>query len=391
MIGPAFVAAIAYVDPGNVATNVTAGARFGFTLLWVVVLASLAAILMQFLAAKLGVVTAHSLVVHMRTRLPTPLRWAYWAQAEIVVIATDVAEVIGGAVALQLLFRVPLVLGAAITTAVAIVVLRLGDRGGPAVLERVVIGFLAVIALGFVAGLVVAPPAGAEVVRGFGPRLAGRDSVVLAAGIVGATLMPHAIYLHSGLTADRPRGTAYDVPRRLRATRVDVLGALSLAALLNVALLAVAASSLAGVVGTDTLAGAHAAIRERLGEAVAVLFALGLLGSGLASAAVGGAAGDQVMAGLVGRRVPPLVQRLVALVPAVAVLGAGLDPTRLLVGSQVVLALGLPFALVPLVWLTSCRSVMGAHRNPLLTTWVASGAVAVIAGLDVALVFAAVR
>jgi manganese transport protein len=387
LLGPAFVTAVAYVDPGNVATNVTAGARFGFTLVWVVVLANLMAVLVQYLSAKLGLVTGTSLAGHVAQRLPRPARIAYWLQAEGVAVATDLAEVIGGAVALHLLFDLPLALGAVLTAVVALAVLRIGDQRGQAALERVVLSFLALIAVGFLAGLVVEPPGGAEVTAGLVPSFAGAESVLLASGIVGATVMPHAIYLHSSLTTERHAVARAQRPMAvlLRATRLDVVLALLLAGVLNLSLLLVAATSLADRPSTDTLEGAHAVVTAELGTGVALLFAVALLGSGLASTSVGSAAGAEIMRSLTGLRVAPTVRRLVTLVPAVTVLAFGVDPTRALVISQVVLSMGIPFALVPLVGFTASRPVMGPHRNHPLTTAAAAAVAVVIVTLNLAL------
>ncbi|WP_370617490.1 Nramp family divalent metal transporter [Mumia sp. Pv 4-285] len=387
LLGPAFVAAIAYVDPGNVATNVTAGATFGYTLVWVVVLANAMAVVVQYLSAKLGIVTGQSLATHMGATLPKPARIAYWLQAEAVAIATDVAEVVGGAVALYLLFDLPLVPGALVTVAVSMVVLRVGDRFGQTVLERVVIGFLLLIAVGFTAGLFVAPPDPAAVAHGLVPQFAGTESVLLSSAIIGATVMPHVIYLHSGLTAGRlgERGVRRSIADLLAATRVDVVIALVVAGTLNLALLLTAASSLAGLEGTDTLAGVHALMVSELGAGVALLFAVALLGSGLASTSVGCAAGAEVMQGLLRARVPVLVRRVVTVIPALVVLILGIEPSRALVASQVVLSVGIPFALVPLLWLTARRSVMGDDVNRPLTTALAAAIAGVVIALNGAL------
>lgn len=389
LLGPAFIAAVAYVDPGNVATNVTAGARFGYTLVWVVVLANVMAVLVQYLSAKLGIVTQRSLARQMGDRLPRPARYAYWLQAEAIAIATDLAEVVGGAIALNLLFDLPLMLGAVLTALIAMVVLRIGDVRGQSALERVIVGFLALIAVGFVAGLVVDAPSGEALAGGLVPRFDGADSVLLASGIIGATVMPHVIYLHSSLTIDRlgDRGAGLDVRRLLAATRTDVGLALALAGLLNLSLLVVAATSLNGLPGTDTLDGVHAVITSELGAGVALLFGVALLGSGLASTSVGSAAGAEVMSSLLGLRVPTLVRRVVTLIPALVVLGVGADPTRALVVSQVVLSMGIPFALIPLVVLTARRSVMGDYANHRVTNLLAIAVAAVVIGLNVALLW----
>lgn len=387
LLGPAFVAAVAYVDPGNVATNVTAGAQFGYTLVWVVVLANVMAVLVQYLSAKLGVVSQASLATHVGRRLRRGPRVAYWLQAEAIAVATDLAEVVGGAIALSLLFDLPLLLGALVTAGVSLVVLRIGDVRGQGALERTIVGFLALIAVGFVAGLVVNPPAAAEVAGGLVPTFAGTESVLLASGIIGATVMPHVIYLHSGLTSGRlgERSRDVTVGTLLRATRTDVVLALLLAGLLNLSLLLVAAAGLQGLPGTDTLTGVHDLLTSELGAGVALLFAVALLGSGLASTAVGAAAGAEVMESLLGVRVPLLVRRVVTVVPALVVLALGIEPSRALVVSQVVLSLGIPFALVPLVRLTSSRAVMGEHVNRVGTTVAACAVAAVVIALNLSL------
>ncbi len=387
LLGPAFVAAVAYVDPGNVATNVTAGARFGFALVWVVVLANVMAVLVQYLSAKLGIVTGTSLATHMGTRLRRGPRLAYWLQAEAIAVATDLAEVVGGAIALYLLFDLPLVLGALVTAGVSLLVLRIGDVRGQGALERTVVGFLALIAVGFVAGLVVNPPSGSDVAGGLVPSFAGAESVLLASGIIGATVMPHVIYLHSSLTSGRLGERGRDVSTRglLSATRTDVVLALLVAGLLNLSLLLVAAAGLQGLPGTDTLIGVHDLVTSELGAGVALLFAVALLGSGLASTAVGAAAGAEVMEGLLGVRVPLLVRRVVTVVPALVVLSLGVEPSRALVVSQVVLSIGIPFALVPLVRLTASRSVMGEHVNRVATTAAACLVAAVVIALNLSL------
>lgn len=327
LLGPAFIAAVAYVDPGNVATNVTAGAKYGYTLVWVVVLANGMAVVVQYLSAKLGMVTGRSLAGELGDRLPRPARIAYWLQAEAVAVATDLAEVVGGAIALELLFGVPLVLGAVLTAAVALAVLHVGDARGQRALERVIMGFLALIAVGFVAGLFVGPPDPRGLAGGLAPAFAGTESVLLASGIIGATVMPHVIYLHSSLTTGRldRRGAGLPVPALLAATRADVAAALGVAGLLNLSLLVLAAANLHGLPGTETLHGVHGVIASELGGGVAMLFAVALLGSSLASTSVGSAAGAEVMRGLLRREVPLRLRRLVSVVPAVAVLALGAE------------------------------------------------------------------
>ena len=397
LLGPALVAGVAYLDPGNVASNMTAGARFGYLLVWVVVLGNTMAWLIQYLSAKLGVVTGRSLAETLGERLHRPwARRTYWLQAELVAMATDIAEVIGGAVALWLLFGVPLPVGGLVTGAVSLALLLVQQRRGARSFEFVVIALLALIAFGFAYGVFVAPPDPAGVIGGLVPRFEGADSVLLAASILGATIMPHAIYAHSALARDRfadastppppipPTATTDNtapntpntttpsdparIPRLLRATRWDVTIALAIAGTVNLAILLLAAANLAGVPGTDSLEGAYAALQSGLGAVVATLFAVGLLASGLASTAVGAYAGAEIMQGLLRVRVPLIARRLVTLAPAIAILGAGVDPTAALVLSQVVLSFGIPFALVPLVALTARADVLGRYRNRWWTT-----------------------
>ncbi len=392
LLGPALVAGVAYLDPGNVASNMTAGARYGYLLVWVVVVGNVMAWLIQYLSAKLGIVTGQSLPETLGRRLRNPwARRAYWLQAELVAMATDIAEVIGGAVALWLLFGVPLLWGGMATGAVSIALLLIQSRRGARSFEFVVIGLVAIIAFGFTYGVFIGPPDPAGVVGGLLPRFEGTDSVLLAASILGATIMPHAIYAHSALSRDRfapvlleaiddadaatledRRGIA--TTRLLRATRWDVTIAMVIAGTVNLCILLLAAANLAGVPGTDSLEGAYAALQAGLGPAVATLFAVGLLASGLASTSVGAYAGAEIMHGLLRVRVPLLARRLVTLIPALAILALGFDPTLALILSQVVLSFGIPFALVPLVRLTADVGVLGSHRNRPLTT--AAGIVA---------------
>ncbi|KNY05765.1 manganese transporter [Microbacterium sp. GCS4] len=387
LLGPALVAGVAYLDPGNVASNMTAGAQYGYLLVWIVVAGNVMAWLIQYLSAKLGVVTGQSLPEVLGQRLHRPwARRAYWLQAELVAMATDIAEVIGGAVALNLLFDIPLLVGGVITGAVSIAILLVQSRRGPRPFEFVIIGLMAIITIGFVAGLFIAPPDPAGVVGGLVPRFQDTGSVLLAASILGATIMPHAIYAHSSLARDRfgaaapgsPGETARTETSRIRrlltATRWDVSIAMIIAGSVNLAILLLAAANLAGVDGTDSLEGAHAALAAGLGPVVATFFAVGLLASGLASTSVGAYAGAEIMHGLLRVRVPLLARRLITLIPALLILGLGIDPTLALVLSQVVLSFGIPFALIPLVALTAQRRTLGAWANRVWTT--AAGIVA---------------
>jgi manganese transport protein len=393
VLGPAFVASVAYVDPGNVAANLTAGARYGYLLMWVLVLANLMAMLIQYLSAKLGVVTGRTLPELLGGRLRPGPRRLYWAQAEIVALATDLAEVVGGALALQLLFKVALPVGAVIVGVVSMGILAIQDFRTQQRFELAIVALLAVIALGFLAGLAVSPPSPPGMASGLLPRFDGPDSVLLAASMLGATVMPHAIYVHSALSRDRHRGDADGHPgapairRLLRGTRLDVVIALGVAGIVNIGMLLLAASTLGGTEGTDSIEGAHAAIERVLGPAVGIVFAVGLLASGLASTAVGSYAGATIMQGLLERRIPLVLRRAITLIPSVLVLALGVDPTWALVVSQAVLSFGIPFALVPLIRLSTSAEVVGEHtlRPPLVVAAWLSAALVIV--LNVALLW----
>ncbi|MBF9351942.1 divalent metal cation transporter [Mycobacteroides chelonae] len=389
LLGPAFVAAIAYVDPGNVASNVSAGAKYGFLLVWVIVTANVMAGLVQYLSAKLGLVTGQSLPEAVGNRMSRPTRLAFWMQAELVAMATDLAEVVGGAIALNLLFDLPLLLGGVITGIVSMVLLAVQDQRGQRSFEYVISALLAIIAIGFLASVVVEPPPLGEAAAGLIPRFQGAESLMLATAMLGATVMPHAVYLHSGLARDRHGRPEEGEPRRrlLRITRWDVSLAMLFAGAVNMAMLLVAATNLKGRDGVDTIEGAHAAVRDSLGPTVALLFAIGLLASGLASSSVGAYAGAMIMQGLLRRSVPIVARRLVTLLPALAILAVGIDPTRALVVSQVVLSFGIPFALIPLVRLTSDHGLMGIDANHRVTTMLGWIIAALITLLNAVLVF----
>ena len=376
LLGPAFVAAVAYVDPGNFATNSTAGAQYGYLLVWVVVAANLAAMLVQTLTAKLGLATGRSLPELCREHLPRPLNRVMWAQAELVAMATDLAEVIGGAVALYLLFGVPLLPGG--------LILALRARGFRS-FEIAIAVLLGVIVLAFAVNLVSAQPDVSDAAAGLLPRMQGTDSMLLAAGILGATVMPHVIYVHSALTPNRLPAEG-ETQRRVvaKGLRIDVLIALGIAGAVNLAMLLVAASSFHGtsIPGTDTLEGVHAGLAATLGAAAAVGFAVALLLSGLASTSVGTYAGEIIMQGFLRRRIPLLVRRMITLLPALAVLAIGVDPTRALVLSQVVLSFGIPFALIPVVMFTRRRDLMGSLVNRRATTAAAVAITAFVVALN---------
>jgi manganese transport protein len=380
LLGPAFVTAIAYVDPGNFATNLTAGSTYGYLLVWVVVVSNLMAMLIQYLSAKVGIATGHSLPALCREHLPRPVVRGLWAQAEVVAIATDLAEVVGGALALKILFGLPLLAGGIITALVAFALLILQNRGHRP-FELAITGLLGVILVGFVYAVIRSGFSLPGLVGGTVPRFEGPDSLLLAAGMLGATVMPHAIYLHSALTNRRyVRRTEAQRRSLLRSQRTDVVTAMSLAGVMNLLLVVVAAAALHGA-GVSSIEDAHALLGSRLGSGAALLFALSLLASGFAASSVGTLSGQIVMEGFLQRRLPLVVRRVVTLAPALLVLALGVDPTRALVVSQVVLSFGIPFALVPLVMFTRRRDLMGSLVNARATTAVAS----VVAGLIVAL------
>jgi manganese transport protein len=387
LFGPAFVAAIAYVDPGNFATNVSAGARYGYLLLWVIVSANLMAMLVQSLSAKLGLATRRSLPQNCRERYRRPVVLGLWVQAEVVAMATDLAEVMGGAIALHLLLGVDLFTGGIITGAVAFGLLALQTRGDRRYIGAVTVLFT-VILVAFLLLVVRVPidPAGA--VSGLVPRFDGVASLVLATGILGATVMPHAIYLHSALVSSSiPAATIGQRRRALKAQRGDVFAAMGLAGLVNCAMLLVAAALFAGSAfsGTDSLEGAHAGFGAALDGSAALLFALALLASGFASTSVGTYAGQVIMEGFLQRRIPLFARRALTLVPALVILALGVDPTYALVISQVVLSFGIPFALIPLLLLTRRSDVMGELVNRRRTTVAAAAVAAVIIVLNAVL------
>ncbi len=388
MLGPAFVASIAYVDPGNFATNFQGGAQFGFLLLWVVVLANLMAMLIQYLSAKLGIVTGSNLPESFREHYPKALSWAMWVQAELISMSTDIAEFLGAALALNLLFHIPLVIAGVITGFIAFGILELRVKGYRR-FELAITGLLGVIFVGFLYETLKIGPSASEAAQGLIPHLSGSESLYLAVGIIGATVMPHAIYLHSALTQGRmPTRDDSERARVLRFERIDVIVALGLAGIINVSMLAVAAQLFhtSGHTGIDTIQGVHAGFSELVGGGAAVAFAVALLASGASSSSVGTYAGQVVMAGFVKVRISLYVRRLVTMVPAIAVLAAGVSPTSALVLSQVVLSFGIPFALIPLVMLTSRRDVMGVHVNRRLTTVAAWAMAGLITALNVFLI-----
>ncbi len=363
-LGPAFVASVAYMDPGNFATNISAGAKYGYLLLWVVLASNLMAILIQYLSAKLGIVTGHNLPENIRNHWPKWLVWPYWIQAELVAMATDLAEFLGAALAFQLLFGIPLLWGAVITGIITFAILGLQNRGFRPI-EIAITVFVAIIGLAYLLQVLIAKP-GADALLGFIPKLNGTDSLYLAVGIIGATVMPHVIYLHSALTQNRISAQSNQEKRNLlRLTRIDVLVALGIAGLINMSMLASAAAAFHGHTSKNVadLSIAYQTLTPLLGGLAASAFALALLASGISSSAVGTMAGQVVMQGFVGFKIPVALRRIITMLPAFAVILFGLDPTSTLVLSQVVLSFGIPFALVPLLVFTSSQKIMGTLAN----------------------------
>ncbi|MEO8968540.1 MAG: Nramp family divalent metal transporter [Solirubrobacteraceae bacterium] len=390
MLGPAFVAAVAYVDPGNFATNVSAGAQFGYALLWVVMVANLMAMLIQYLSAKLGVVTGHSLPELCRERFPRWSTWALWVQAEVMAMATDVAEFLGAAIGLNLIFGVPLFASGLITGVIAFAILELQRRGFRP-FELAIAALLGIVFAGFLYETLKIGPSAQGALRGLVPGgLGNLQAVYLAVGIVGATVMPHVIYLHSSLTTGRmPVRDDEERRRVLRFERSDVLIALGLAGLINLAMLAAAAKlfHVGGLTGVSTIQGAHAQLGHLVGGGAALAFAVALLASGASSSSVGTYAGQVVMAGFIGLQISVVLRRAVTMTPALIILALGANPNDALVLSQVVLSFGIPFALVPLVILTSRRDVMGAQVNGRLISVLAYVIAGAITAMNIFLIF----
>jgi manganese transport protein len=392
-LGPAFIASIAYMDPGNFATNIQSGAQFGYLLLWVVIASNLMAMLVQSLSAKLGIASGLSLPEMIRQEFPRPLTWALWLLAEVVAMATDLAEFLGAAVGFNLLFGIPLFPAALLTAVVTFAILAL-QRYGFRLLEAVITAFVGVIGLCYLIETILGRPdfaaAGAAVLR---PSFAGTETVLLAAGILGATVMPHVIYLHSALTQNRiVARTAAQKRRIFRYELVDILIAMGIAGLVNAAMLMMAAATFweTGVEVTaesDIILQAFRTLTPLLGGAASIIFAISLLASGLSSSTVGTMAGQVIMQGFIHRQIPIWLRRLVTMLPALIVIAFGIDATRALVLSQVVLSFGIPFALVPLVLFTRRRDLMGELVNRPLTTAAAAAVATLIIGLNLFLLY----
>jgi manganese transport protein len=385
-LGRAFIAAVAYVDPGNFATNMAAGARYGYLLLWVVLMANLMAMLIQSMSAKLGVATGKNLPEVCRERYSRPVSVLLWLQAEAIAMATDLAEFMGAAIGLQLLFDIALFPAALLTGAAAFGILTLQAKGFRQ-LEAVIAALIGVIVAAFSLQVVMAEPRPAGIAHGlFVPGFEGTESVLLAVGILGATVMPHVIYLHSALTQHRLVGATEEAKRRIaRFERIDVVIAMTLAGIVNISMLVTAAAVFHSRGLTeigDDLTGVHAALGDYLGGSASALFGIALLASGLSSSSVGTLAGQVVMQGFINRRIPLFLRRFVTMIPALVIIAAGVDPSRALVISQVVLSFGIPFALVPLLLFSRDRSLMGSLVNRRGTTAAATVVAAVIIGLN---------
>jgi manganese transport protein len=386
-LGPAFIAAVAYVDPGNFATNMAAGATFGYLLLWVVLMANLMAMLIQSMSAKLGIATGMSLPETCRARFPRAATVGLWLQAEVIAMATDIAEFVGAAIGLNLLFGLPLFPAAVLTGVAAFAILALQTRGFRR-LEAVIAAFIGVIVIAFAAQVVMADPDRGSALHGLlVPGFEGSESVLLAVGILGATVMPHVIYLHSALTQHRIVGATEEQKRRIfRFELVDVVLAMSLAGIVNMSMLVTAAAvfNSRGLTDVgDDLSEVYEGLAVYLGDGAQYLFGVALLASGLSSSSVGTLAGQVVMQGFVRRRIPLFLRRAITMAPALLVVAIGVDPSRALVISQVVLSFGIPFALVPLLWFCRDRALMGALVNRRITTITSAAVATVIICLNV--------
>ncbi len=389
-LGPAFIASVAYIDPGNFATNIQGGAQFGYLLVWVVVASNLMAMLIQSLSAKLGIATGHNLAEMCRERFPRPVVLSMWVLAEVVAMATDLAEFLGAALGFQLLLRIPLLWGGILTGIVTFLILGL-ERRGFRPLEAVITALVGVIALSYVVETVLDRPSWGDLAyHAVVPQFSGTESVLLATGILGATVMPHVIFLHSALTQGR---IVTREPRLLRKLfhyeLVDVILAMGLAGLVNAAMLVMAASTFfrAGLSHVGTIEEAHRTLAPLLGQASSWVFAISLLASGLSSSTVGTMSGQIIMQGFLRRQIPLWIRRLLTMVPSLLVIAIGLNPTRTLVLSQVVLSFGIPFALVPLVMFTRRPDIMGVLVNRRTTTIAATIVAAMIIGLNVFLLY----
>ena len=389
-LGPAFIACVAYIDPGNFATNIQGGAQFGYTLIWVVVASNLIAMLIQSLSAKLGIATGHNLAELCRQYFPRPVVWGLWVLAELVAMSTDLAEFLGAAIGFNLLFHIPLLVAGILTGITTFLILGLQNHGFRP-LEAVITALVGVVASSYLVETILDRPDWGQIAyHAVVPQFSGTDSILLAVGILGATVMPHVIYLHSSLTQHRITVQGTRERRRLfRFELIDVVIAMALAGLVNVFMLVMASATFFahGISSVGTIEEAYRTLTPLLGGAASIIFAVSLLASGLSSSTVGTMAGQVVMQGFLHFQIPVWLRRLLTMLPALVVIALGFDPTHTLVISQVVLSFGLPFALVPLVIFTQRRSVMKDLVNHRITTLVAWLVTALIVTLNVYLLF----
>lgn len=389
-LGPAFIACIAYVDPGNFATNIQGGAEYGYLLVWVIVSANLMAMLIQSLSAKLGIATGLNLAEVCREQFPKPVAWAMWVVAEIVAMATDLAEFLGAALGFYLLFNIPLFPAALLTAIATFLILGL-QRYGFRPLEAVIAVMVGVIAGCYLLETIIGNPNWGAIGKGaITPRFDGTESILLATGILGATVMPHVIFLHSALTQNRiVTRDPIQLKRLFRFQIIDVVLAMGIAGLVNAAMLVMAASTFyeSGLRDIASIEEAHKTLEPLLGSAASTIFAISLLASGLSSSTVGTLAGQTIMQGFIQRTIPIWLRRGLTMLPALVVVAIGLDPTRTLVISQVVLSFGIPFALIPLVMFTRRHDLMGVLTNHRITTTIAAVVVTVIVALNIFLLY----
>jgi manganese transport protein len=387
-VGPAVVVSIAYIDPGNFATNIQAGAKYGYGLLWVVVLANLVAMLFQALSAKLGIVTGRNLAEMCRDEFPRPVVWAMWVVSEIAAIATDLAEFLGGAIGLSLLLQTPLIVGMVLTGLVTYGIL-ISDRYGFRPVELIIGSLVGIIALCYVIELTITPVDwGAALTHTIAPQIADGEALLLAVGIIGATVMPHAVYLHSGLTQYRTPARDEDARRKLvRFSNREVVIALSVAGLVNMAMVMMASGAFhAGHGDVAEIETAYHTLTPLLGAGAAAVFLVSLIASGVSSSTVGTMAGQVIMQGFVGFRIPIWVRRLVTMAPAFVVVGLGVNPTKALVISQVVLSIALPLPMIALILFTGRRDIMGTFANGRLAHWAAIGGTVLVLALNLVLI-----
>ncbi|MBU1626541.1 Nramp family divalent metal transporter [bacterium] len=389
-LGPAFIASIAYIDPGNFATNIQGGAEFGYMLIWVIVASNLMAMLVQTLSAKLGIASGSNLAEHCRLHFPKPVVYCMWILMELVAMSTDLAEFLGAALGFNLLFGIPLFAGAVLTAIATFLFLGL-ERYGFRPLEALISSMLGVVAVCYIIVTIIDKPEWGKVFyHAVVPQFSGTESVLLASGILGATVMPHVIFLHSALTQNRIVVKDKEKLKSLyRYEIIDVSIAMGIAGFVNAAMLIMAAAAFfkTGLTDIGTIEEAHRTLEPLLGKAAGWFFAISLLVSGLSSSTVGTSAGQVIMQGFIQRHIPIWLRRLVTITPSIVVIGAGLDPTRTLVISQVVLSFGLPFAIVPLVMFTGSKNIMGVLVNKKITTILASLVAALIILLNVYLLY----